>query len=154
MRIREEIRSTMEERYWHICVCALVASGLLGLADITYLMGAGALPSLKEIWWLALIVPLLCGSAVTIWAGGAPLSRRIAGALVCGGCVGLLYTAISGFLGYGALTGIGKLAVDCVWRMFLFMILSVFGVILTEAQLPEANNKGSLPHPGDSAGSR
>ena len=31
----------------------------------------------------------------------------------------------------------GSIAASCVWRMFVFVILSVIGAILTEIKLPE-----------------
>ena len=137
MRKRGEIRATMKPRYWHIFLCALAGSCLFGLADFVYLRNLGRLPHLNEIWWLATLVPMLCGAAVTLGAGGSPLSKRIIGATVCGGLVGILYTALSAVLGYGKLIGISEIAAACVWRVFLFTILSTIGLLFTELKLPE-----------------
>ena len=139
MRIRARIRMSLQPRYWHIVLCALTGSGIFALSDFAYLKKLGELPDLREIWGLAVIVPLLCGMAVTLGAGGAPLWKRIIGGAVCGIMVGFLYTAVSAILGYGTLFGGDDLVINCVWRIFLFSILSTLGVLLTEVKLPEPN---------------
>jgi len=141
MRMRARIRAALQPRYWHIFLCAVAGSGIFGLSDFTYLKKFGELPGLWEIWGLSVIVPLLCGMAVTLGAGGAILWKRIIGGAVCGSTVGLLYTAVSAILGYGALFGGDDVVIDCVWRVFLFSILSTLGVLLTEIKLPEPNTR-------------
>ena len=86
---------------------------------------------------MAAALPLLCGVAVTLGAGGASLPKRITGGAVCGGAVGILYTAVSAILSYGGSIELGELTAECVWRVFIFAILSAIGVILTELKLPE-----------------
>jgi hypothetical protein len=137
MRRRAQVRSTMKPRYWHIVLCAACGAGVFSLADYLYLGNAGTLPGLNEVWALAVLVPLLCGAAVTLGAGGADLWKRVIGAAVCGGIVGLFYTAFSGILGYGAVLGFGEIVVRFVWRAFTFTILTSLGSMITELQLPE-----------------
>ena len=137
MSKRSQIRSAMRPRYWHIVLCALAGTWIFGLADFAYLKNLGELPDLRKIWWLVALVPMLCGAAVTLGAGGAPLSKRIIGATACGVLVGLLYTAMSAMLGHGSLVGVGDIATGCVWRVFIFTILSTIGLLLTELKLPE-----------------
>lgn len=137
MHRRAQMRAAMQPRYWHIALCAMAGSGIFGLADFAYIRKSGELASLKEIWWLALIVPVFCGAAVTLGAGGAAMWKRVIGAAVCGGAVGVLYTGVSVILGYGGLIGVGELVTNCVWRAFVFSILSTVGVLLTEVKLPE-----------------
>jgi len=137
MRKREQIRAAMNSRYWHIVLCAFAGSGIFLLADFAYLRNLGELPGLKEIWALAVVVPVLCGAAVTLGAGGAALWKRIIGAAICGGVVGLLYTTVSAILGYGGPIEVGEMATGCVWRVFAFTIFSTMGVLLTELKLPE-----------------
>ena len=134
---RSQIRASMRPRYWHIVLCALAGTWIFGLVDFAYLKNLGELPDLRKIWWLVALVPMLCGAAVTLGAGGAPLSKRIIGATACGGLVGLLYTAMSAMLGHGSLIGVGEIATGCVWRVFIFTILSTIGLLLTELKLPE-----------------
>jgi len=78
---------------------------------------------------------------VTLGAGGAALWKRIVGAAICGGVVGLLYTAVSMILGYGGPIEVGEMATGCIWRVFVFTILSTMGVLLTELKLPEPRVK-------------
>ena len=137
MRKRSQMRAEMRPRYWHIALCAVAGLGIFGVADFVYFVSLGKLPSLKEIWGLAVLVPLLCGAAVTLGAGGAALSKRIIGAAICGSVVGVLYTIESTIPGYGGPMGFGEIAADCLWRVFIFTILSTFGVLLAELKLPE-----------------
>jgi hypothetical protein len=131
---RAQMRASLKSRYWHIVVCVIVGSGIFSLVDLTYLKNLGELPSLKEIWWIALLVPALCGAAVTLGAGGAALRNRIIGAAICGGVIGLLYTVMSAFVGP---IEARAMATAGLWRVFLFTILSAVGVLLTEMKLPE-----------------
>ena len=137
MRKREQIRAAIEPRYWHVVLCAIAGSGILWVADLAYLRSLGELPGLKQIWALVVLVPLLCGAVVTLGAGGAALWKRIVGAAICGGAVGVLYTAGAAILGYGWPVGVGEMATGCVWRVFVSAIFSTMGALLTELTLPE-----------------
>jgi hypothetical protein len=132
MRERAKFRATLKPRYWHIFLCAIGEAVIFSIADFVYLRDLGMLPGLKDIWMLAVIVPLLCGAAVTLGAGGADLWKRIIGAAICGGMVALLFAAVAGILGYGGLLGLSQIAIACVWRMFVFTILSTIGALLME----------------------
>lgn len=127
----------MNPRYWHIILCVIAGSGIFGVVDFVYLKNLGTLPGLKEIWPLAGLVPLFGGAAVTLGAGGAPFPRRLIGAVVCGGVIGGLYTALSAIIAYGGAIEIGMIATVCLWRVFIFAVFASFGVILTELNLPE-----------------
>ncbi len=105
--------------------------------DFAYIDKLGELPGLKEIWWLVALMPALCGAMVTLGAGGAPMWKRVIGAAGCGGAVGVLYTAVSAILGYSGPIGTDDIVINCVWRVFIFTILSVIGMLLTEIKLPE-----------------
>jgi hypothetical protein len=136
MRSRAEMRATLKPRYWHVVPCALAASAVFGLADFAYLREVGRLPTLKEIWWLVVTVPLVCGAVVTLGAGGASMPRRVIAGAACGAAVGALYTAISTVLGGGAIA-IGDVTASVLWRAFLCVLLSTVGVLLTELMLPD-----------------
>jgi len=137
MRKRSEVRAEMPPRYWHIALCAVVGLGIFGIADLFYLRRVGELPGLNEIWWLAVLVPLLCGAAVTLGAGGAALSKRIIGGAICGVMVGAFYTGVPAIIGHAGPIGFGEMATRCLWRVLVLTILSTIGVILTELKLPE-----------------
>ena len=134
---RSQMRAELQPRYWHIALCAIAGSGIFWLADFIYLRNLGELPGLNEIWGLALLVPLLCGATVTLGAGGAALSKRVTGAAICGGVIGVLYTILSQILGHVGPIGFGETAASCFWRVFVFGIFSAIGAILTELKLPE-----------------
>jgi hypothetical protein len=89
---------------------------------------------LKDIWWLAILVPFVCGSLITYGCGGALLMRRIAAAAVCGIITALVYTAVSVPV-FNAELCAGDVASGCVWRIFIFTIFSAFGAIVTELKM-------------------
>jgi hypothetical protein len=137
MQNRGRMRAKIRPRYWHIALCAVAGSALFGVADLAHLYGTAELPGLRDIWWLAAALPLLCGSVVTLGAGGAPLWKRIVGAVACGGAVGILSSAVSWIFGPAGSVEIGGMATTCVWRVFVFAIFSTLGALLTEAGLPD-----------------
>jgi hypothetical protein len=132
MRKRAEARELMNPRYWHAGLCIFGTAGIFGLADYVYFRNFESLPSLGDIWWLALLAPLACGAATTLGCGGAALGKRVAAAAACGVSTGVLYTAISAMSGHNS-----SIMASCVWRMFIFAIISVVGAMITEIKLPD-----------------
>jgi Na+-driven multidrug efflux pump len=126
----------MPPRYWHVGLCAIAATAIFTLVDNIYLHRSGSLPDLKQIWEFALAVPLLCGSAVTLGAGGAGIWQRILGAAACGVAAGVLSIIIPGAIGAGNFVGVSEMAINSIWRAFIFSIVSIVGVLLTEINLP------------------
>jgi len=137
MRKRAQIRASMKSRYWHMGLYAIAAASIFGIADFIYLRNTGVLPGLKDIWWLAVTVPLLCGMGTTLGCRGAALGKRIIAAVVCGVAVGALYTMFSVILSRSSEITAYNPAIICMWRMFVFAILSTIGALLTELKLPE-----------------
>jgi hypothetical protein len=137
MRNRAKLRASMKPRYWHVGLCSIAAAGVFGLADFAYLRRTGELPALKDIWWLAVAVPLVCGVAVTLGCGGAGLSKRIVAAASCGAVVGILCTAVSAVLSHSGGVVAEGIVAGCVWRIFIFAVLSTIGAIATELKLPD-----------------
>jgi hypothetical protein len=138
MRRRAQIRSAIKPRYWHTVLCAAASAAVFGVADFAYLNTAGHLPSLKDLWWLVVLVPLVCGSAVTLGCGGASLGKRVVAAAVCGIALGLSYTVVTAVLGYGQVpVESAWLAKSCAWRVFISAVLSTIGALVTELRLPE-----------------
>jgi len=90
-----------------------------------------------QIWWLAALIPVLFGAAVTLSAGGASLGKRIISAACCGGLIGIFYTALLTIINYGAPIGFSEIPMSCVWRVFVFTIFSTMGAFLMELKLPE-----------------
>jgi len=77
MHRRAQIRATINPRYWPIVFWALAGAWIFRLIDLVYLKISGQLPGLMQIWWLAALIPVLFGAAVTLSAGGASLGKRI-----------------------------------------------------------------------------
>ncbi|MEJ2164461.1 MAG: hypothetical protein P8X90_02955 [Desulfobacterales bacterium] len=142
MRRRSQIRAAMQPRYWHLVLCATGAMGLFVLADYYYAHQFHSLPNLRQIWALALAVPMLCGAAVTLGAAGAGIWQRVVGAALCGMTVGVFSTIISAVFGAGNPVGVSAAAVNGVWRAFVFTIISVIGVLITEISLPARESEG------------
>jgi len=132
MRKRAEARASQKPRYWHAALCAVATAGIFVLADFVYLQTIGEVPGLWDIWWLVILAPLICGSAVTLGCGGTPLGKRIVTAAVSGVLAGAIYTGLSASLGH-----YGGIVASCIWRMFIFAIIGIIGAIITELKLPE-----------------
>ncbi|HDP79654.1 MAG TPA: hypothetical protein ENN21_02290 [Spirochaetes bacterium] len=142
MEARRRLREHMKPRYLHVVFYVLLGAALFAGADVLYLHYFRELPDLKKIWPLAVLVPLLCGALVTVGAGGASMAKRIIGGLAWGAAVGVLATAAHVFLAPGPEAPMaGAVAVICAWRVFIFSLLSVAGVLLTEFLLPEPREK-------------
>ncbi len=139
MRKRSELRSTLRPRFWHIALCASAATAVFVTVDLIHLNHSAGLPSLKQIWVLALAVPLICGAAVTLGAAGADLKKRIIGAALCGGSVGVFSAIISAAMNSGAAIGTADIVVNSIWRIFIFTIFTVVGLLVTEVNLPNAS---------------
>ncbi|MFC1584797.1 hypothetical protein ACFL5V_04555 [Fibrobacterota bacterium] len=137
MDIYAQIRRTVDPRYWHYGIIALAGSALFSAADVIFENMFGRQPALSEIWWLACLAPLACGAAATLGAGGSALRFRVAWGAVCGAGMGFLYTAMSAILGGETPIHPGDLAVNGLWRIFVFTIVSTAGVLITEINLPE-----------------
>ncbi len=136
MRKRAEARILLKPRYWHIPLFAIGIVALFALAEFLYIKNTGVPPDYNKVWWLAVIVPLICGAIVTLGCGGAALNKRIVTSAFCGALIGVLSTAVSAILSYN-----GGFIATCVWRVFIFTILSTIGAIITELNLPDKDTK-------------
>jgi hypothetical protein len=140
IREREKIRAMKRPRYWHITICGLAALGMLTFMDYHFIQTLGDLPVLRDIWELMLLLPIICGSVITMGAKGAPLSRRVIGSALCGGVTGLLHGVILAIVAIGIQVGFGEILITTLWGIFLLTIFSTIGAILTELILPEPAN--------------
>ncbi|MBN1804622.1 MAG: hypothetical protein JW837_05185 [Sedimentisphaerales bacterium] len=134
MRKRAMARSSLGPRYWHIPLCAIGTAGLYAFVEFLYMENTGQLPGFDKIWWLAVILPQLsiCGAIITLGCGGAALSKRIVTSALCGALIGILSAALSAIISYN-----GGFIATCVWRIFIFAVLSTIGAIITELNLPD-----------------
>ncbi|MBM4025868.1 MAG: hypothetical protein FJ280_10755, partial [Planctomycetes bacterium] len=73
MGLRAQLRASVAPRYWHLGACAIAAAAVFGVVDYVHVGQAGELPQLQTYWWLVAVMPLVCGSLVTLGCGGAIL---------------------------------------------------------------------------------
>jgi hypothetical protein len=135
IRRRSQVRASKAPRYWHVPICAVAGAAAFGLADSVSLHLAGELPTLRDLWWLVATVAILCGAGVTLGCGGVALGRRIVAAAASGVLMAAIYVGVSAVLGCGGSLPGGIVAI-CVWRVFVFAILSTLGAIGAELLLP------------------
>jgi hypothetical protein len=114
---------------------------IFAVAENVYLGKFGKLPQSRDIWWLVILAPVLCGAGVTLGCGGAAFGKRIVAAVVCGVVVGVFYTVFSAILSRSSGIVAYNLAAVCVRRVFVFAVLSTIGAVVTELKLPEPDSK-------------
>jgi hypothetical protein len=137
MRRRAEFRAEKPARIWHSLPLGLLGASALVSTHYYYGQHTGTVPTLGNIWWAMLALPLLCGSVVTLSAGGATLGKRMIGATLCGVFAGFLFSiGALWFAGWTATTG--EMVAGTVWKVFILAVISPIGTILTEISLPEA----------------
>jgi len=141
MRRRAEVRAGLKPRYWHVGATALVGASLLTAAELVHMEVMGRLPAAGwSWWWPAVILPVgvVCSIAVTLGAGGAPLWKRIAAAVVAAVALAVLYSAAAAVLGLtGAPVGAAELAKATGWRVFVLAVLAPVAVFAGELSLPD-----------------
>jgi hypothetical protein len=138
MRRRAELRASLRPRYWHASVCILAATAVLGLANYRHASLTGRLPTLAEHWWLVIMIPLLCGFLVSLGGRGAAFTRRIVAAAASGALTGVAATLLSVAISQtGSPAETHLIAVQGLWCLFIFTILSVLGAAVIELASPE-----------------
>ncbi len=139
MKRRADARATMKARWWHIPIAGLISVAILGSADYFYLATYGILPGLRDLAWLLVLVPALCGALITIGAGGMSLTRRVivsaAGAATTGALHAVLVTGTARYMLEGASTR--NLISALVWQVFIFGIVGSIAAVIAEIRLPE-----------------
>lgn len=130
---RTKRRAMLKPRFWHVGIYAILGSALLILTDNLYLHFHGSIPSLKEIWWLILLLPLLGGAGVTIGCGGARLNKRIIAAIVFAIWTAAGYAIVTVIMsGYVGDFNMIETISGFVWRTFLFSIFATIGILSAE----------------------
>jgi hypothetical protein len=136
MARRAEIRRAFSPRYWHAGLCVLASVLIFAVADLLYLHKHAEMPGLSGIWWLVVLVPLLCGAGVTLGCGGAKLWRRIVTAAVAGGLTGILASVAVVIISREQIP-VSTLVTLCAMHTFISTLLSAIGSIVTEIILPD-----------------
>ena len=130
------LRVSLRPRYFHVAIVAIAATaGFVG-ADAVYQRLFGYLPSLKEIWPLALLLPLGAGAITTLYCGGAALYKRTISACLCGFFIAIFFTAALVIL-FGESSAVSDVVSAFVWRVFIFSIFSTVGALITEMSLSD-----------------
>ncbi|MBU3917345.1 hypothetical protein KKA14_17575 [bacterium] len=141
VRSRLEKRTHMKPRYWHAALCAAAAIALVLLAERLYLDKTGLLPTLKQLAPVLIIVPLIFGAVITLGCAGASLWNRVIATVICGVAAGVLEPVISGFVFFSGSFNVSDTLFGIVWRVFIFAVLSVISVIITELMIPDPDLK-------------
>ena len=138
IRLRAESRRGLMPRYAQVGTWALAGTALLAGLDLGWFKAAGAVPALKNVWWLALWVPVLAGALISRGAGGAGLGRRILLGTAGGAMAGVLYALANTFVPilYGGAQDPGSLAIKTLWHVFLFALVATVGAIVAETRQP------------------
>lgn len=133
---RAEARRTLTPRYVQAPLLALAGVALLAGLDFGWFKASGAVPALKNVWWVGLWVPFLVAALVSRAAGGAALGRRIVLGTASGALTGLLYALANTYVPalYGAAAGDGGLAAKSLWHIFLFAVAGVVGAVVAETR--------------------
>ncbi len=138
IRLRAEARQGLRPRYAQVGTWALAGTALLAGLDLGWFKSAGAVPALKNVWWLALWVPVFTGALISRGAGGAGLGRRILLGTAGGALVGVLYALANTFAPslYAGPADPSSLAVKALWHVFLFALVATVGAVIAETRRP------------------
>jgi hypothetical protein len=107
-----------------------------------------SVPSLKSNFWhLAILIPLLLGTIVTLTARGANLSKRFLSALSAAIIAAILYAVASPIIAENAALIVEKPIIAAVWKIFVFAVLSTIGVLITEIYTPDPETTDFVKSP-------
>ncbi len=132
IRARLEKRKTLKPRYWHVPLVAILATTGLLSAEHLYLQLTGSVPTLRNIWWGMISIPLVSGGIITLACKGASFSRRLFSALGFSIATAVLTTLASPYLLPGPSGSLDAALTDGTWRGFIFSLFAILGVVITE----------------------
>ena len=144
MQKRRELRARQKSRTWHWIPAVLVGLWLLISIELVSFSLSGVIPGFQRVWWAAVWIPVLTAAAVTTWAGGLSLGKRLGLAVLSGAVLGWLY-AVAGALLQNILilTDAPPLSVSIlitqtaapgIWRAFIFGLVAVITVLVAETR--------------------
>jgi hypothetical protein len=143
IRRRDERAAAAKPRAWAIPLAVLLGAGLLALLDFLFIRSVGRVPSLKDVWWAAFVVPIFAGFLASLWSRRKNMGRRVTAGITAGALVGLVYGAVNSFLSplFLGLTEAavpvpsnGALALGILWKTFIFALLAIPGALLAETR--------------------
>jgi hypothetical protein len=144
LRERQDLRQNSKIRTWHLPLCCGGGLAFLAAIDLGFQFFSGQLPSFGNVWWLVIWAPILVSAAVTAWAGGTRLSKRIllstsSGALLAIGYA-LVKTALSSYLFSQEdvllpfFAYLGRAGLFSLWKIFLFSLLALVTSLFFETR--------------------
>jgi hypothetical protein len=141
---RISLRAEKPSRYWHIIPISAITAGVMGWVDYLDIKEMGTIPKFGDLWWLCFVMPVLAGSAMTLFARGTAIFKRIVSAAACGTLSALLYTVLTLIQTANAQISAGQYITAFIWRIFVFTLFSAIGAIITELKLPDPDLKSNL----------
>ncbi len=153
MSKRADLRAGLIPRTWHVIPIAVAAVALFGVTDIACREIWGELPTMKNIWPVTILLPMLIGTAATLGAGGAKMLSRVKLAMAASSATAVGYTAVHALLGcipamggsiYQTVEIANHLSSHVLWSLFIFVLLATIGALLTEINLPEPKPDNQL----------
>lgn len=139
MARRAEIRPAYPVRYWHAVGCVVAVVAAFAFVYNSYLDECLVLPRLRDIRWLVILAPMLCGIVVTLGAGGMALWKRIVTAAVSGAAIGVFATVVAAVLDHKLPAS--KLITLCAMHTFASVLFATIGAVITEMMLPDPDLK-------------
>ena len=133
---RAERRRELKPRYAQAPLLFLGGTVLLAGLDLIWFRASGAVPALKNVWWIALWIPALAAALVSRGAGGATLGRRVLLGTATGTVIGCGYALANTFVPalYSAAADPGRLPIKLLWHAFLFTLVGAVGAIIAETR--------------------
>ncbi len=136
IRTRLERRKMQAARYWHILLATFGASiSFLGIEHVI-IQQTGTIPGLWEVWWAVFLIPFFTGSFITLFGGGLTLWGRIKGTVFFSVTTAVAVSSAALFIP-AIPNDIISIVTAGFWRMFLFSVFSVIGLIMTELLIPD-----------------
>ena len=127
---REEERKKTKPRYAHMPLVIFIGTLIFLFIDLFYKKGLSVPISLKSIWPLAILIPLTCGTFVSLFARGLSLNKRIVYSSLTGITMSLL--SVLPFFIFTSNIPTYETVISGLWRLFVFTILTTIGAIITE----------------------
>src|SRR5512143_820140 len=95
VRKRDELAAERKPRSWAVPLAVLIGAALLTVLDLVFVQSTGRIPILKDVWWVAFLVPVGVGYLAALWSRRRKMGQRSAAGMTAAGLVGLGYGAVN-----------------------------------------------------------
>ncbi len=141
---RRKLRFQQKPRTWHWIPVVLVGLCLLVSLELVSYYLTNVVPDFQRVWWAAVWIPVMTAAAVTTWAGGSSLGKRLGLAVLSGAILGWLYAVGSALvqnvliladapsLSFPVL--ITQTAASGLWKAFIFGLIATITVLVVETR--------------------